>query len=200
MPITAIAREPMQFHVNKAVFLDKDGTLIKDEPYNVDPAKVVFEEDVFEGLRTLQADGYRLIIVSNQPGLSMGLFSNTELNALIRYFEDVFAENGLILSGFYYCPHLPGTLEKSCECRKPEPGLLVKAALELNIDLAHSWMIGDILNDVEAGNRAGCRTVLIDNGNETEWLEGAFREPNYTTRYFLDAADYITSQTVADNA
>nr|WP_295926711.1 HAD family hydrolase [uncultured Dyadobacter sp.] len=189
----------MHFHVNRAVFLDKDGTLIKDEPYNVDPSKVVFEPDVFEGLRTLQADGYRLVIVSNQPGLSMGLFSKTELDALIRYFEDIFAENGLILSGFYCCPHLPATDGKSCECRKPEPGLLMQAAVDLRIDLKHSWMIGDILNDVEAGNRAGCQTVLIDNGNETEWLEGPERVPHYTTRYFKDAADYITSQTIAEN-
>lgn len=189
----------MQYHVNKAVFLDKDGTLIRDEPYNVDPAKVVFEDEVFEGLRTLQADGYRLVVVSNQPGLAMGLFSKIELDVLIRYFEDVFVENGLVLSGFYYCPHLPASAENACECRKPEPGLLIQAASDLHIDLAHSWMIGDILNDVEAGNRAGCRTVLIDNGNETEWLEGPYRVPHYTTRHFKDAADYITSQTVAEN-
>lgn len=188
----------MQQPVNKAVFLDKDGTLIKDEPYNVDPAKVVFEEDVFEGLRTLLLDGYRLVIVSNQPGLALDLFSQTELDALIRYFEDIFAENGLLLSGFYYCPHAPDGI--ACACRKPEPGLLIGAARDLNIDLGHSWMIGDILNDVEAGNRAGCQTVLIDNGNETEWLEGPARIPTYTTRSFLDATDYITSQTISDNA
>ncbi|MCF0069626.1 HAD family hydrolase [Dyadobacter sp. CY261] len=189
----------MQSRADRAVFLDKDGTLIKDEPYNVDPAKVVFEADVFEGLRTLQGDGYRLVVVTNQQGLSMGLFSKTELDALIRYFEDIFADNGLVLSGFYYCPHLPETAEDSCKCRKPEPGLLLEAAADLNIDLEHSWMIGDILNDVEAGNRAGCHSILIDNGNETEWLEGAHRVPQYTARHFLDAADYITSQTVADN-
>lgn len=180
----------------KAVFLDKDGTLIRDEPYNVDPAKVVFEDHVFEGLRTLQGDGYRLVIISNQPGISMGLFSQTELDALIHFFDDQFAQNGLVLSGFYYCPHLPATADVACECRKPEPGMLIRAAQELHIDLAHSWMIGDILNDVEAGNRAGCHTVLIDNGNETEWETGPYREPDYTTRYFLDATDYITMQTV----
>jgi D-glycero-D-manno-heptose 1,7-bisphosphate phosphatase len=184
----------------KAVFLDKDGTLVRDEPYNADPAKVVFNDDVFEGLRTLQGDGYRLVIISNQPGLAMGLFSQTELNALVRYFEDRFADNGVMLSGFYYCPHLPATAEAACECRKPEPGLLLRAARELRIDLTCSWMIGDILNDVEAGKRAGCRTILIDNGNETEWKTGEYREPDYTTRYFLDATDYITTQTVTTDA
>ncbi|TLV03406.1 D-glycero-alpha-D-manno-heptose-1,7-bisphosphate 7-phosphatase [Dyadobacter luticola] len=191
----------MQQQANKTVFLDKDGTLIRDEPYNADPAKVVFEEDVFEGLRTLHGDGYQLVIVSNQPGLAMGLFSQTELDALIRFFEDQFAENGLVLAGFYYCPHAPSNESTlACDCRKPEPGLLLRAAREMNIDLEHSWMIGDILNDVEAGNRAGCRTVLIDNGNETEWLEGPARVPDYTTRSFLDAADYITSQTISDDS
>lgn len=183
----------------KAVFLDKDGTLIRDEPYNVDPAKVVFEEHVFEGLRTLHGDGYRLVIVSNQPGIAMGLFSQTELDALIRYFDDQFAENGLVLSGFYYCPHAPVNGGIACDCRKPEPGLLIRAAQELHIDLSRSWMIGDILNDVEAGKRAGCRTVLIDNGNETEWESGPYREPDYTTRYFLDATDYITAQTISSD-
>lgn len=183
----------------KAVFLDKDGTLVRDEPYNVDPAKVVFEDHVFEGLRTLQGDGYRLVIISNQPGLAMGLFSQTELDALVRYFEDRFAENGVMLAGFYYCPHLPATPGAACDCRKPEPGLLLRAAAELHIDLSRSWMVGDILNDVEAGNRAGCRTVLIDNGNETEWETGPNREPDYTTRYFLDATDYITAQTISSD-
>ncbi|WP_233871818.1 HAD-IIIA family hydrolase [Dyadobacter sp. CY323] len=180
----------------KGVFLDKDGTLVTDVPYNVDPARVTFEKGVFEGLRALQDAGYKLVIVSNQPGISMGLFSEMELDALIRYFEDQFAENGVLLSGFYYCPHLPASETNVCECRKPEPGLLLNAARDLSIDLSISWMIGDILNDVEAGNRAGCRTVLIDNGNETEWLEGEHRTPHYTTGFFPDAAKYIISKTI----
>jgi D,D-heptose 1,7-bisphosphate phosphatase len=180
----------------KAVFLDKDGTLVKDVPYNADPALVEFETDVFEGLRTLQDDGYKLVIVSNQPGISRGLFTQTALDALIRYFEDQFTENGVLLAGFYYCPHTPATDGPACDCRKPEPGLLLRAALDLQIDLSTSWMIGDILNDVEAGKHAGCQTVLIDNGNETEWIQGPYRTPDYITRYFLDATDYITTQTI----
>ncbi|MHA4740458.1 D-glycero-alpha-D-manno-heptose-1,7-bisphosphate 7-phosphatase [Dyadobacter sp. MSC1_007] len=181
----------------KAVFLDKDGTLVKDVPYNVDPSKVVFETNVFEGLRTLQADGYKLVIISNQPGLEMELFSQEQLDELILFFVNVFKENDLLLSGFYYCPHKPGIDGPACRCRKPEPGLLVEAGKELDLDLAKSWMIGDILNDVEAGSRAGCKTVLIDNGNETEWLEGPHRKPDYTTRDFMDAADYITTKTIS---
>jgi hypothetical protein len=89
----------------KAVFLDKDGTLVRDVPYNVDPEKVVFETGVWEGLLTLQADGYKLVIISNQPGLEMELFSQQQLDNLILYFNEVFEQNQLTLSGFYYCPH-----------------------------------------------------------------------------------------------
>ncbi|CAG5067818.1 Histidine biosynthesis bifunctional protein HisB [Dyadobacter sp. CECT 9623] len=178
----------------KAIFLDKDGTLIRDLPYNADPALVVFEAGVFEGLRTLQAQGYQLAIISNQPGLAMGKFTSPDLDKLIQFFNRTFQENELELAGFYYCPHAPAELGFSCACRKPEPGMLVRAAEELHIDLQQSWMIGDILNDVEAGNRAGCRTVLIGNGNETEWLTGPFRDPVFTASNFLEAATYISTQ------
>ena len=175
----------------KAIFLDKDGTLVRDVPYNVDPARVTFEPGVFEGLGALQVEGFKLVIISNQSGLALQRFSQSQLEELIDHFNFIFEQNGLKLSGFYYCPHAPSEGSETCTCRKPQPGLLFQAAEDLNIDLAQSWMIGDILNDVEAGNRAGCRSILINNGNETEWLKGPFREPDYTTPYFLDAAEHI---------
>jgi D-glycero-D-manno-heptose 1,7-bisphosphate phosphatase len=182
--------------LQKAIFLDKDGTLIRDEPYNVDPKLVVFESGVFDGLHLLQNAGFKLIIISNQPGVALGYFSEPELALLIRYFEEKFTENDLLLSGFYYCPHLPDTGNSACSCRKPKPGLIHDAASDLSIDLSNSWMIGDILNDVEAGNKAGCRTILIDNGNETEWLSGINREPDFAAKDFLEATNYIISQTI----
>ncbi|MCE7063330.1 HAD-IIIA family hydrolase [Dyadobacter sp. CY343] len=181
----------------KAIFLDKDGTLIRDVPYNADPSLVVFEAGVFDGLRTLQSEGYKLAIISNQPGLAMGKFTIGDFERLVEFFHKIFQENGLELAGFYFCPHAPPS---SCECRKPKSGMLVQAAGDLHIDLKQSWMIGDILNDVEAGNLAGCRTVLIDNGNETEWLTGPFRNPDFTARNFLEAANYISTQKVLTDA
>ena len=190
----------MQFpELSKAVFLDKDGTLITDVPYNADPDKVFFEAGVFEGLRKLQADGYKLVIISNQPGIALGKFTQNQLDLLIQHFCKMFEEKSLTLSGFYYCPHLPASATESCLCRKPEPGMLIDAAKTLNIDLTQSWMIGDILNDVEAGNRAGCRTVLINNGNETEWLSGPNREPDFIAPDFASAAEYILAQTIANH-
>ena len=190
----------MQFpELSKAVFLDKDGTLIRDVPYNADPDQVLFEAGVFEGLTELQADGYKLVIISNQPGIALGRFTQNQLDLLIQYFYKIFEEKSLTLSGFYYCPHLPASATESCVCRKPEPGMLTAAAETLNIDLAQSWMIGDILNDVEAGNRAGCRTILINNGNETEWLSGPNREPDFTAPDFTSAAEYILAPTTANH-
>jgi histidinol-phosphate phosphatase family protein len=103
----------------------------------------------------------------------------------------------LALDGFYFCPHHPeGTVAPwsiECHCRKPLPGLLLKAAHEHGIDLRASWMVGDILHDVEAGNRAGCRTILIDNGNETEWRLGPRRVPTRMAPDLYTAAVLIAS-------
>jgi histidinol-phosphate phosphatase family protein len=162
-------------NLRPAVFLDKDGTLIEDVPYNVDPVLVTLSPGAGQGLRRLAALGFRLLVVSNQPGLAMGRFGEAALHAAWRQLQRLAWDEGVRLEGFYYCPHHP---DGGCGCRKPEPGLLLDAAREHDIDLAASWMIGDILNDIEAGRRAGCRTVLIDNGHETEWERGPMRTPD----------------------
>ena len=185
---------------NKAVFLDKDGTLIPDIPYNVEPDLITLEENAVEGLKRLQQDGYLLIIISNQSGVARGYFAEEQLQAVAQKLSALLAENGVTLNGFYYCPHHPeGTIDGfnvQCNCRKPQPGMLLKAAADHDIDLTHSWMIGDILNDVEAGNRAQCKTVLIDNGNETEWVAGEFREPTFTCKTINQAAEHILKANV----
>ena len=178
------------------MFIDKDGTLITDIPYNVNPELLKFEDGVIEGLRTLQDAGFLLIVVSNQAGIAYGYFSEAELFTIRKKMEEVLQLNGITLNGFYFCPHHPsGTLReytKTCDCRKPEPGMLIQAAKEFDIDITHSWMIGDILHDVEAGNKAGCRSILINNGNETEWVLDVNRQPEFITSGFLQAAFYIS--------
>jgi D,D-heptose 1,7-bisphosphate phosphatase len=187
----------------KAVFLDKDGTLIPDIPYNVDVNKVTLSDGVIEGLQTLQSHGYLLVVVSNQSGIARGFFSEEQLNVVRERISGMCSKMGIYLDGFYYCPHHPDGIvsgyDQECECRKPLPGLLLKAADELGIDLSNSWMIGDILNDVEAGNRAGCRSVLINNGNETEWKPGEKRMPEYFARDLSDAAKYIVAASKVKN-
>jgi D-glycero-D-manno-heptose 1,7-bisphosphate phosphatase len=172
----------------KAVFLDKDGTLITDVPYNVDPQLIVLTHHCLTGLKQLQDNGYLLVIISNQAGVALGYFKEAALIAVEQQIKGLLADADIALNGFYYCPHRP---EDNCDCRKPAPGLLTCAAADLHIDLGVSWMIGDILNDMEAGNRAGCKSILIDNGNETEWQLNELRQPLAVARTINEAANYI---------
>jgi len=188
--------------MDKAIFLDKDGTLIPDIPYNVDPEKIRLSENCIEGLRLLADSGYKLIVVSNQSGIARGYFTEVRFFAVIKRVHELLLAEGITLDGFYYCPHHPeGTIPTyaiDCDCRKPLPGMLNKAADDYELDLAQCWMIGDILNDMEAGNGAGCSTVLIDNGNETEWLPGAYRKPEFTCSNINEAAVYIYNHSFSD--
>jgi D-glycero-D-manno-heptose 1,7-bisphosphate phosphatase len=185
-----------------AVFLDKDGTLIENVPYNVDPALVRLVPDVGEALRLLADAGFALVIVTNQSGVARGMFEVTALDELGATFEAIFEAERVKLAGWYWCPHFPdGAVSQyavTCECRKPAPGLLVTAARDLAIDLELSWLIGDILDDVEAGNRAGCRTVLLDVGSETEWRSGPHRTPHHQARTLLAAARHIAATVEAE--
>ncbi|HJV73460.1 MAG TPA: HAD family hydrolase [Noviherbaspirillum sp.] len=188
----------------RAIFLDKDGTLVENVPHNVDPDRLVLSWQAGHALQLFRQLGYALIVVSNQSGIAHGLFTETSLIPVERRLDELLAQYGVALDGFYYCPHSPdGAINRyaiSCTCRKPMPGMLYRAAHEHDIELSRSWMIGDILNDVEAGRRAGCRTALIDNGNETEWKISAQRTPHlsapdlYTAATMIAAADSACRQ------
>ena len=179
----------------QAIFLDKDGTLVENVPYNVNPGLLQLTWHAGPGLQLFKQLGYALFVVTNQPGVAKGLFTESALSVVEHRLSELLAQYDVTLDGFYYCPHSPdGVVERyaaSCTCRKPLPGMLYRAANEHGIDLTHSWMIGDILNDVEAGRRAGCRTVLIDNGNETEWKLSAQRTPLLTASDLYMAAGMI---------
>ncbi len=185
-----------------AVFLDKDGTLIEDVPYNVDPERIVLAPGAAEGSRQLHRAGYALIVVSNQSGVARGYFPEEALRGVEARLRELLAEEGVPLAGFYYCPHHPeGTVAhyaRECDCRKPAPGLILTAAREHQIELKHSWMIGDILNDVEAGRRAGCKTILLDNGHETVWHLTRERRPHRVARDLSQAAHIILSRDNGD--
>jgi D-glycero-D-manno-heptose 1,7-bisphosphate phosphatase len=172
----------------KAVFMDKDGTLVENVPYNADPARIRLAPGAEDAVARLSRSGYRVIVVSNQPGVALGLFSESDL----RQVENHLREALPALDGFYCCPHAP---EQGCECRKPASGLLVAAAREQGVDLGESWMVGDILDDVEAGRRAGCRTVLVDVGNETEWNLNEQRRPHVMVPGLAEAAEAICGAT-----
>ena len=187
--------------MRRAVFIDKDGTLISNVPYNADPDKIVLEYGVPEGLRLLQESGYALIVVSNQAGIAHGYFREEDMRPVIVRVRQLLHEEGITLDGFYYCPHHPAgkilAYAISCDCRKPLPGMLLQAAKEMDIFLPESWMIGDILHDVEAGNRAGCRSVLLNKGNETVWEMNDYNKPEHIANDMLEAARLIVKHSTA---
>ena len=181
--------------VKAAIFLDKDGTVLEDVPYNVDARAMRFATGAAEGLAILARLGMPLIVVSNQPGIAHGYFDFLSLRRMRRRLHQMFEEVGAELTAFYFCPHHPrgcvAAYTRHCECRKPQPGMLRRAAQRHYLNLDASWMIGDILNDVEAGRRAGCHTVLVDNGNETEWQLSPWREPLHTVADLKEAATIV---------
>lgn len=186
--------------MTRAAFLDKDGTLIDDLPYNVDPDRIRLATGAGPALRALQALGFRLIVVSNQAGIALGRIPEAAMPVVHQRLASLLGAEDVQLDGFYYCPHSPhGRIAHhafACACRKPQPGLLLRAAAEHGIDTGASWMIGDILDDVEAGRRAGCRTILINNGNETEWVLGPMRRPHRLARDLPQAAQLIAQYAI----
>jgi len=187
-----------------AVFLDKDGTLVEDVPYNVDPARIRLMPGAVQGLQRLHEAGYRLVVISNQSGVARGFFPIGALTGVEARLRELLDGAGVPLAGFYYCPHHPGGTVAgyavACQCRKPEPGLILSAARDLGIDPARSWFVGDILDDIEAGHRAGCRAVLLDNGHETEWVITPARTPDHKAANLIEAARLIAGADANVNA
>jgi D-glycero-D-manno-heptose 1,7-bisphosphate phosphatase len=165
-----MATLPYSIQRRPAVFLDRDGTLVYPRHYPTRPEELVLYDGLPARLRRLQEEGYLLVVVTNQSGLARGLFTEADLARMHSSLRERLLAHGVWIDAIYHCPHHPDGrvphLATECECRKPKPGMLVQAASDLGIDLATSWFVGDILDDVEAGNRAGCQTVLVDLGTE----------------------------------
>ncbi len=167
--------------MSHVVFMDQDGTLIETVPFNADPVQLRLVPDARRAIMRFVREGFSIAIVTNQPGIARGMFPESAMSAIRERIIELFAPMGAELVGFYYCPHHPaGSITEfgiECECRTPNAGLILRAAQELGIDPRQSWMVGDTLDDVEAGNRAGCRTILLDNGHETAWRMDGERWP-----------------------
>lgn len=154
----------------KAVFLDRDGTINKYVGFLKNINDFELNEGIAEAIRKINESEYLAIVVTNQPVIARGEVSFDELNEIHNKMETLLGENGAYVDRTYYCPHHPHKgydgeiveLKIECECRKPKPGMILKAAEEFNIDLKQSYMIGDSKNDIKAGIAAGCRTVLIN--------------------------------------
>lgn len=153
--------------MNAAAFLDRDNTIIRNDGDLGDPAKVELIQGAAAAIASLCGLGYRIIVITNQGGVARGKYTEEDVTKVHDRIAELVDEkaNGATIDAFYYCPfHPEGTLEKykrEHEDRKPQPGMLIKAANDFDIDLAQSWMIGDQMRDVEAGLAAGCRTILL---------------------------------------
>ena len=183
-----------------AIFIDKDGTLVQDIPYNVDVSRIALRPEAGPALAQLFDAGFLLILVTNQPGIAQGRYEPADLDAVWRELDRQLAPHGVHFTAIYYCPHDPGgcvaLYARPCDCHKPLPGMLLRAARQHRLDLGRSWMIGDILDDVEAAHAAGCRAVLLDVGSETEWRPGKLRQPDVVAPDLLAAAGSIVGQAV----
>jgi D-glycero-D-manno-heptose 1,7-bisphosphate phosphatase len=149
-----------------ALFLDRDGVVIEDVHFLTDSSKVQVLDGVREALPRLQTE-FSIVIVTNQSGIARGYL--TEADLLILHTAILNALEGCAVDAIYYCPHLPGaplaTYDQECECRKPKPGMLLRAAQEWGFDLSRSFMVGDVIRDVEAGVAAGVSSYLVGNHN-----------------------------------
>jgi D-glycero-D-manno-heptose 1,7-bisphosphate phosphatase len=153
----------------KAAFLDRDGVLVADSGVVTDAGQFLLLEGVPEALWLLKRAGYLLIVVTNQAVVARGLLSEKALSALHDSLQGLLATHGAPpIDAVYACPHHPNaTLPEyrlECQCRKPRPGMLLQAASENSVNLHQSFMIGDRLSDIAAGQRAGCRTILVQTG------------------------------------
>lgn len=160
-------------HRQRAVFLDRDGTINKYVGFLRDIDDFELEEGAAQAVKLINASGCLAIVATNQPVIARGEVTFGELAEIHNKMETLLGQEGAYLDGIYFCPHHPHKgfegeipeLKFDCECRKPKAGMLLKAAEELNIDLSRSWMVGDGENDILAGKAAGCRTALIGEGD-----------------------------------
>jgi len=178
-----------------AVFLDRDGTINEETQYLCDPRSLRLIPGAAEAVRRLNQSGAPVIVVTNQAGVGRGYYSESRVAEVHAELARALAAQGAHLDAIYYCPHHP---DEGCTCRKPEPGMLLRAAEEWEIDLARSYMVGDKLSDLQAGQRAGCRSVLVLTGYGAQALptlgsEGG-RPPDHVACDLADAVTWILAQ------
>ncbi|QQS65998.1 MAG: HAD family hydrolase [Chlorobiota bacterium] len=147
---------------NKAIFFDRDGVinLRYIDNYVKSTDDFVFHKDIFQILPKVKTLNYKAIVITNQRCISRGIISESKLSEIHNFMQDELMNNcGFNFNAIYYCPH---EKEFGCDCRKPKPGMILKASLDIDIDLSNSWMIGDSISDIEAGENAGCKTAYLN--------------------------------------
>ena len=156
---------------NKAVFLDRDGVVNVDNGYVSHCDDFEFIEGVIEACQQIKAKGYQLVIITNQSGIGRGYYTEDQFMTLTEWMDWSLADKGVDLDGVYYCPHHPehgiGEYKQACQCRKPQPGMILSAKEHLSLDLSQCYLVGDKISDIEAGKNAGITTnILVRSGKE----------------------------------
>lgn len=182
-----------------ALFLDRDGTINDDPGYLGDPAKVFLFPGIAEALSSFQKKtGWAIIIITNQAGIARGLLTHNDVAAVNNKVTALLGEQGVQISGIYYCPFHPEfSTPDECECRKPSPAMVLKAAEEHNIDLSSSYFIGDSEADVQCGLNAGLRSVLVFTGNGRKHIDVLKRQntlPHLVAESLKEACEIILEE------
>ena len=170
-----------------AVFLDRDGTINEDVGYLHDPKKLVILAHALEGIKMFHDMGYKIIIITNQPGIGIGYFPEEDFYRVNRAMLSKFSKAGIKVDKILFCPH---SKSENCDCRKPNQALVERAINDLNIDIRRSYFIGDKTTDTETGRRAGMKTIIVDTGNKgtDDEFPG---EPDIKASDILDAAQKV---------
>lgn len=183
----AVHIERIPSKLREAVFLDRDGTMIEEIEYLHEPEKIRFLPHALEGIKQFQNMGYRLIILTNQPGIGLGYYTKEDFYRVNKAMFKEFSKHGILIDKIYFCPH---SKAENCSCRKPGQALIQRAQKELMLDLSRSIMIGDKTADIETGKRAGMKTILVRTGHQGKDEEYAVQS-DYVAEDLLSAAQWI---------
>jgi D-glycero-D-manno-heptose 1,7-bisphosphate phosphatase len=180
---------------SKAVFLDRDGTIIEDTGYISTPAQIKFIPGSIAAIKKLNQAGYKVIVITNQSGVARGLFSEDMLQSIDKVIHRHILNGHAHVDGFYYCPHHPEhgvyPYKQKCGCRKPEIGMIEKAVKEHQIELESSFLVGDHSGDIAAGKKAGVQTIFVLTGHGTEEKAKLPAKPDHTAADLAAAVEYI---------
>lgn len=171
---------------NKAVFLDRDGTIARDVHYCRRVEDFELLPTVLEAIKLLNANGFKVVVITNQSGIARGYFTDETLAQIHRKMEGELSEQGAHVDAIYYCPHHP---DDGCECRKPKTALFHQAAKEVGINLGLSYVVGDMQMDIDAGKALGCKTILVTTG--PQGASSIIDPPDYAAESLLEAAKWI---------
>ena len=182
---------------NKAVFIDRDGTINKNVEYLDNPNEFQMYPGVAEGIKTLKDSGFKIIVITNQSGIARGFFTEDTLIQIHDRMKQELSEKGATIDAIYYCPHHPND---NCSCRKPKTYLFEKAIKDFDIDTSQSFVIGDRMLDVEAGNKIGCKTILIPERKEQvkKEMEESEIEPDFIGNNFESGVEWILKDNKVD--